>query len=100
MPGVTKGRETIKTTPRTRVKSLITARKNIKQITEEEYDAWIEIVTDSIDSRVSKGNSTGQSLSPDLAVVNNGTERMQKTGSWSQDSQWNGAYANDRYPHG
>jgi hypothetical protein len=33
-------------------KSLIAAPNNLKQMTEEEYDAWIQKVTDSIAGRI------------------------------------------------
>jgi hypothetical protein len=52
MPGEDKQSEAIEPTLTTINKSLIAAPKNIKQMTEEEYDAWIQKVTDSIAARV------------------------------------------------
>jgi glycine cleavage system H lipoate-binding protein len=52
MPGEDKQSEAIEPTLTTINKSLIAAPKNINQITEEEYDAWIQKVTDSIAGRI------------------------------------------------
>ena len=52
MPGEDKRREATQTSLRTVSKSLIAAPKNIKHMTEAEYDAWIKKVTDSIAARV------------------------------------------------
>jgi hypothetical protein len=52
MPGEDKHSEAIEPTLTKINKSLIAAPKNIKQMTEEEYDAWIQKVTDSIAGRI------------------------------------------------
>jgi hypothetical protein len=52
MPGEAKESVAMDRTLRPINKSLIAAPNNIKQMTEEEYDAWIQKVTDSIAGRV------------------------------------------------
>ena len=44
--------DAIELTLKTNHKSLIAAPNNLKQMTEEEYDAWIQKVTDSITASV------------------------------------------------